>query len=242
MSTLHLTAKGTRSINEDYVTFAQKEGNFLAVVADGLGGHDKGEVASEHVGTYIRDNYCFDEASDTALRKAVHEAQNSLLLLQEKEKQPYAMKTTVVALPIKGNKARFAHVGDSRGYMFGKRKKYIRTIDHSVPQMLVLTGEIKEKQIRYHQERNSLLRVLGSPWEKDLVEVSEELDINGVKAFLLCTDGFWELIEEKQMIKCLKKSKTPGDWLKQMVKIVKENGHGREMDNCSACAVFITEE
>lgn len=236
------TRPGTRSHNEDYVTFREEKGKLLFVVADGLGGHDKGEVASEHVGTYIKNYFNFEISSDEALRKAINEAQNSLLELQCEEKAVNAMKTTVVALAVKNDKAYFAHVGDSRGYAFSKKKNYFRTLDHSVPQMLVLAGELREKKIRNHAERSSLLRVLGSPWEKDAVEVSDEIDLKNVRAILVCSDGFWELIEEKSMIRCLKKSKTPEEWLFRMAEIIERNGKGKEMDNYTAGAVFIVED
>lgn len=233
------TRQGTRPINEDYVTFREEGNQLLLVVADGLGGHDKGEVASGHVGNYIRENFCFTGEPDTELRRVINLAQNSLLELQKKEKATDAMKTTVVALAIQGENAFLAHVGDSRGYVFGKGKHYDRTLDHSVPQMLALAGEIKEKEIRTHEERSSLLRVLGSPWEKDAVELNGKISLKKAKAFLLCSDGFWEWIDEKSMIGCLKKAKTPKEWLEKMAELVEKNGNGKEMDNYTAGAVFI---
>ncbi len=233
---------GNRSVNEDYVTYREEDGKLILVVADGLGGHDKGEVASEYVGNYIREEFQFDGRTDTELKKVIVKAQNALLEMQQSERAVAAMKTTVVSLVIHGESAFFAHVGDSRGYVFQKRKKYSRTIDHSVPQMLALAGEIKEKEIRKHPERSSLLRVLGSVWEKEAVELSDEIKLNKTKAFLLCSDGFWELIEEKSMIRCLKQSKTPKEWLCRMEEIIEKNGKGTEMDNYTAGAVFVMEE
>ncbi len=236
------TKPGTRPVNEDYVVTYDNNGNMLVVVADGLGGHDKGEVASKHVAEYIKEHYCFENEINEELRRVIVGAQDSLLELQRKEKAVNAMKTTVVALVIRGEKACIAHVGDSRGYVFEKGKRYSRTLDHSVPQMLVLAGDIKEKEIRCHAERSSLLRVLGSPWEKDAVESSDEIDLKKVKAFLLCSDGFWELITEKDMMRCLKKAKSPDEWLLKMAEIVEKNGKGKEMDNYTAGAVFVLED
>ena len=79
-----------------------------------------------------------------------------------------------------------------------------RTIDHSIPQMLALAGEIKEKEIRRHPDRNKLLRVVGTDWENPQYEISEDVEKTGGEAFLLCSDGFWENITEKEMVKCLK--------------------------------------
>jgi len=84
--------------------------------------------------------------------------------------------------------------------------------------------------------------VLGSPWEKDAVEVSNEIELEKTKAFLLCSDGFWELIDEKNMMKCLKRANTPEEWILRMAEIVERNGRGKEMDNYTAGAVFVVEE
>jgi serine/threonine protein phosphatase PrpC len=102
----------------------------------------------------------------------------------------------------------------------------------------VRTREIKEKQIRFHPDRNKLLQVIGVPWTETPYEFSDSYSTNSFDAFLLCTDGFWELITEKEMCKCLKKSATPEEWIAKMEHIVCENGQGKEMDNYSAIAVF----
>lgn len=237
------TKPGNREINEDYVAYRLKDDTLIAVVADGLGGHDKGEVASEHVANYVVEHYSFEEPLEESIGNVIKDAQLSLLELQKSEcSGKNAMKTTIVVLVIKGEVAYLAHVGDSRGYCFRKFRKYIRTIDHSVPQYLVLAGDIKEKEIRHHEQRSSLLRVLGTPWEKDAFELTKPIPIRKVRAFLLCSDGFWELIDEKAMQKQLKNAKDSQSWLEEMAEIVMQNGAGTNMDNFTACAVFVTEE
>ena len=119
------------------------------------------------------------------------------------------MKTTVVMLCVSGNNAYWTHVGDSRLYFFRKGKLVLHTKDHSIPQMLVAAGEIKEKNIRRHPDRNKLLRVMGTDWEEPQYAVSDPIELQEGDAFLLCSDGFWENIVEKQMQKCLKKQKVP---------------------------------
>jgi len=69
----------------------------------------------------------------------------------------------------------------------------------------------------------------------------EGIDVAKTKAFLLCSDGFWELITESQMKWCLRWSKTPDEWLEKMKRIVEKNGKEKEMDNYTAGAVFVTE-
>ena len=237
-----LSLPGTREINEDSIATKESNGKLVLVVADGLGGHDKGEVASKIVAETIVEKGALCEDNEEGLVEALREAQRCLLEKQKQENAINAMKTTAVALSLTNDRAYLAYVGDSRGYAFFKNGKYIRTIDHSVPQMLALAGDIKEKDIRYHEDRSSLLRVFGSEWENDPIDFLEEIDVAKTKAFLLCSDGFWELITESQMKWCLRWSKTPDDWLERMRKIIEKNGKGKEMDNYTAGAVFTEED
>jgi len=236
-----LSLPGTREINEDSIAIKESDGKLVLVVADGLGGHDKGEVASKIVAETIAEKSTLCEDNEEGLAEALREAQRCLLEKQKQENAVDAMKTTAVALSLTNDRAYLAYVGDSRGYAFFKNGKYIRTIDHSVPQMLALAGDIREKDIRYHEDRSSLLRVFGSEWENDPIDFLEEIEIEKTKAFLLCSDGFWELITESQMKWCLRWSKTPDEWLEKMKRIVEKNGKEKEMDNYTAGAVFVTE-
>ena len=107
--------------------------------------------------------------------------------------------------------------------------------------MLALAGEIKEKEIRHHPDRNRLLKVLGTE-SMGKYEESEEIVRGGRQAFLLCSDGFWELIDEKKMESTLRSSSTPQEWLDAMERIVIRNGRGIQMDNYSAITVWIDEK
>ena len=149
------------------------------------------------------------------------------------------LKTTAVALTIYEDKAVWAHVGDSRLYVFNKNKVVKHTLDHSVPQMLVFAGEIKDKHIRNHPDRNRLLKVMGARDTELKYDISEVTDLKDCQAFLLCSDGFWENIIERKMCKFLRKSKSVEQWLQLMVDEVKKNGMGDNMDNNSAIAVWV---
>ena len=113
-----------------------------------------------------------------------------------------------------------------------------RTLDHSVPQMLVKSGEIKESEIRNHPDRNRLLRALGLETDRQLYELQEPYPLRKCQAFLLCSDGFWELIEEEKMCSFLKKAESADEWLRLMNEEVQKNGAGKNMDNNSAIAVW----
>ena len=176
------------------------------------------------------------------LKNAFEKAQKKLEKEQDKTGALNELKTTAVALTIADDKMKWAHIGDSRIYMFNKNKVVIRSLDHSVPQMLVFAGELKEKNIRNHPDRNRLLRVLGARNVELKVDFSEEYTLDDCQAFLLCSDGFWECITEKKMCKFLRKSKNVNEWLEMMVKEVKKNGKGTNMDNNSAIAVWVKEK
>ena len=158
--------------------------------------------------------------------------------MQAANKAKDEMKTTLTVLYKIGGKLAWAHVGDSRLYAFRKNRVALRSFDHSVPQMLVLAHEIPERKIRNHPDRNILLRVLGVEWEQDQFDLSEIHDVSEYQAFLLCSDGFWELITEWRMGRLLRKCSTADDWLNAMTGIVQKNGRDREMDNYTALAVW----
>lgn len=235
-----ITNQGNRENNEDSIGMIEKNGKYCFVLCDGLGGHGMGEIASQIAVDTIVMSFMENTLQDF-IPESIVRAQNAIIKKQKESIEFRDMKTTVTVLTIDSNIAKYGYVGDSRVYIFCKNKLKNRSIDHSVPQMLVLSKEIKEKEIRNHPDRNKLLRVLGMPWEEPKHTVSEEFNLNDKKrnAFLLCSDGFWELITEKDMIKTLKKSHTVKDWLLEMEAIVRTNGNGKNMDNYSAIGVWV---
>ena len=240
------TDKGNREINEDYVGNAESEMGYIFTLADGLGGHGKGEVASEMAVEISVQLFGLTKTIDGKFLADIFEkTQETIMQEQEASHALSEMKTTMVVLAIdKEKNVRWGHIGDSRLYYFNlaKKKLVTHTLDHSVPQMLVNIGEIKEKDIRHHEDRNKLFRVIGSPWTSNSYEIAEPVKIKKDAAFLLCSDGFWELIEEKDMIACLKKAENVDKWIELMTEIIKKNGEGTNMDNYSAIAVWIDNE
>lgn len=230
-----LTNKGERAINEDCLDVAVGKDRVGFILCDGLGGHGKGDAASRFVVSQIK-QYLLNAAS---IEESIMLAQSGLLKKQTEEHAKDSMKTTVTCLEIDGDRAQFGHVGDSRIYMFKKNKYVMRSLDHSVPQMLASRGDIKDKEIRHHEDRNRLLRVMGTEWEKPKYQMVNNIPLTRHTSFLMCSDGFWELIDEKMMCKTLKKANTPEEWLSSMEKIVVKNGRGTNMDNYSAIAVFV---
>lgn len=238
MTIAKYTDKGGRPINEDSIGVFQKDDVTCAVLCDGLGGHGMGDIASQTAvqsfGALFEKNY-----SERYLDESFGEAQKSVMEKQSELQVKDKMKTTAVVAVIEKSFVKIGHIGDSRAYVFKRNKVKCRTIDHSVPQMLVNAGEIKEKEIRNHPDRSRLLRVIGVEWSKPMFDIKEPLRRKKCDAILLCSDGFWELIEEKEMENLLKKSSTVEEWLNSMLEIVNKNGVGREMDNNSAIAIWL---
>lgn len=234
-----LTRVGGRTVNEDCASCAERNGAYCVVVCDGLGGHGFGEVASATaVEAVINAFKEYGEAADF-VERAVQAAQDAVLKKQDSSMRMHDMRTTLVVLKVENGMARWAHVGDSRLYMFRGRNVIAQTADHSVPGMLVRMGELKLKNIRNHPDRNRVLRVIG---DRDMglkYDISEPTPVKPGDAFLLCTDGYWELIDEKQMTKRLKKASSALEWLTSMADEVEKNGRDRNMDNYTAGALII---
>ena len=236
-----MTNRGSRPVNEDSIGITEHGYLTCFVLADGLGGHGMGDIASQLAVKAFDKVFSSPEGKPLPelLSDAFLRAQADILQEQQRLGAPSQMKTTTVALAIQNGQAVWGHIGDSRLYVFERGKVKLRTLDHSVPQMLVLSREISEKDIRGHPDRNRLLRVLGDAGEPPRFELSEVQPVNRVQAFLLCSDGFWEFITEKEMGKMLKKFRTPGEWLDQMREVVEQKGRSTDMDNYSAIAVML---
>jgi len=233
-----LTNAGDRPVNEDAVGCFTNGSNHCFVLCDGLGGHGMGDVASNLVKDVFQDQFLKTDDMVNFLGQTFSAAQEILMMEQVEKHAKRKMKTTAVALVTDEKTAYIGHIGDSRLYVFQKNKVKIRTLDHSIPQMLVLSRDIKESEIRNHPDRNIVLRVMGIDWEEPMYELLAPMQLKKCQAFLLCSDGFWELIDEKDMCTLLKKSNTPQEWLLEMSEIVKKNGIDRNMDNFSAIAVW----
>lgn len=233
-----ISRNGSRPVNEDSTGMHQMGEEYGFFLADGLGGHGKGDVASQTAIQQAILQFEQGGCSEETLKSVFEAGQASVLEQQRLAGNTQGMKTTMTALLLNNQTIRWGHIGDSRIYYFYNNKLVCRTMDHSVPQMLVAAGEIKEKEIRHHPDRNRLLRVMGVDEETLRYQLAEPIARRGRQAFLLCSDGFWELIDEKEMTTLLKKSKTVEQWLDDMEVLVRRHGYGTNMDNYSAVAVW----
>ncbi len=242
-----ISKEGDRSCNEDSTLVVRQEEDYFFMVADGLGGHGNGNVASRTVVDSIEEYitkekpHISSEDETECFAQIVRQAQDALM--NKKATGEFGdMMTTLVLLHI-GEDICWCHVGDSRLYCFRKGRLVSQTLDHSVPQILVMAEEITQEEVRHHPDRNRLLRAMGKEWDRgDEFVVEAPIPIEADMAFLLCTDGFWEHILEQQMEQCLMEAEDVTVWLDRMSEIVKKNGEDYNMDNYSAIAVWIKQE
>jgi serine/threonine protein phosphatase PrpC len=237
----YISEKGTRELNEDSISVVKRDNSYCFTLCDGLGGHNSGNVASKTVTDIFSELFQSNVIDvDDFFTTAYTQSNFIINEMQNNDDGINGMKTTVASLVVSDNECKWSHLGDSRIYCFTKWKLKSRTLDHSVPQMLVRGKEISEKEIRFHPDRNRLLRVVGADSQRPKYDVSEVVNADEFYAFLICSDGFWELIDEQKMQWCLLRSKTPEQWLELMKKTVIKNGENKAMDNYSAIAVFVS--
>ncbi len=235
-----LTNPGGRDNNEDFIKMSSHNDDKCFVLCDGLGGHECGEIASKLVADTICDYFEKNGNSSDFLSKAINLAQEELLKLQKEKNMTNAMKTTVVVLVVSDEQVKWAHIGDSRLYhIYSSGTKYERTRDHSLVQVLLDMGEITEKELRNHNDRNKLLRVMGAEWGKKSFELSGVLEIESGHGFALMTDGFWEYVTEDEMMNLYNTTENAEQWLKEMEKIVVSKADMSTTDNYSAICVKV---
>ncbi len=190
-----------RKGNEDRYALAPELG--LYVVADGMGGHTAGQVASELAAeAALRAIQTLDGAAATLsekLRYAVASANRSIFSTAQRQPEYAGMGTTLVALLTEGERAALAHVGDSRAYLVRGGRIRQLTDDHSIVGELLRRNEISEDAAREHPHRHVLTRALGvrETVEPDLAELSPEAG----DTFVLCSDGLTNHVEDHEIAK-----------------------------------------
>ncbi len=227
---------GTRAENQDSYAYKQTgEDSFYAIVADGLGGHRGGKEASEIAVKYLIDA-ADKEQLPTAdrINKRLNAANSEII---HKRKNANQMKSTVVALYMKGREVIWVHIGDSRLYHFYNGELAHFTRDHSVPQISVQLGDITRDDILGHPDRSKLLRVLGD--EELRPEVTGPICLDpGQHAFLLCSDGFWEYMHDDEIFLDINKCTLSQRWL-QNLRWRRYKRLNAELDNNTAIAVMV---
>ncbi len=237
ISTYGYTNIGSRKENEDAGIICLYEKNTVVVIADGLGGQGDGRTASQTAVQSLQQ--CgFDGRfpGKKAVEEAFQAANGAVL---QKQQNQFHMKTTAVYLCIHENKAIWAHIGDSRLYHFWDGSLCHYTLDHSLPQVAVALGEIERREIPGHPKRSCLLRALGNAVDEIETEVHEPVVLEpGKHAFLLCTDGLWEYLDDEEIQDALCRSKSAEIWLQELFGLIRERWES-DYDNNTAAAVII---
>lgn len=233
------SSQGDRDYNEDTIQMKELPGRRVFVLADGLGGCGHGQEASGAAVKSVLYRFVWNGDTESFVSDAIEGAQSAVMEKQRRNPDFGNMSTTLVILELTEDRAKWGHIGDSRLYMFRGGKVHSQTLDHSVPQMLARMGQIKPEEIRHHPDRNRLLHVIGYPWSGTPYVTADPVELQAGDAFLLCSDGFWEYIDENEMCRTLKNSGHVAVWLENMMGIVKKRGRGKNMDNFSAVCVQI---
>lgn len=172
----------------------------LVLVADGMGGHSAGEVASSMAVEIISRVY-YDEPGEPqeALTRALTEANNRIYEAARKNEALGGMGTTCTAVVLKDGAAVSAHVGDSRLYLVRNGGIYLLTEDHSAVMEMVRRGLLTLEEARNHADKNIILRALGTNPEVGIATWDEPLPLKEGDHLLLCSDGLYDLVEDEEI-------------------------------------------
>jgi len=196
----------------------------LVVVADGMGGHSAGEVASQMAADVVSRLYYETRAEPgQALRRAVEEANRRIHKAAAEDSAKHGMGTTCTALALCGGRAFAAHVGDSRLYMLRDRQLYQLSEDHSAVNEMVKLGIITKEQARTHEDKNVILRALGTTPDVE-VSVLEPFAVREGDRYLLCSDGLHDLVLEDEIASVLTESGDIHAAGERLIEMAKERG------------------
>jgi len=211
-----------RSNNQD----SAYAGPHLLVVADGMGGHAGGDVASSvavaHLAPLDDEAHGPDDALDE-LAAALGEAHEELLALAEDNPELAGLGTTVTALLRSGNKLAMAHIGDSRAYLLRDGELNQVTTDHSFVQHLVNTGKLTPEEAEHHPQRSVLLRVLGD-FDMEIVPDLSVREARPGDRWLLCSDGLSGVVSHDTMAAALRDIADVGACAEHLVELALRGG------------------
>ncbi len=188
--------------NEDYFGFFTTSGEILAVVADGMGGHASGEIASRMAVEVIHEIYS-KERADTgvleALKLAFRGANFTILQKSLEHDEFNGMGTTATALVLEDHQAFVGHMGDSRAYLFRDSTVSQLTKDHSLVERMVDQGLINREEANRHPQKNVIYKTLGVNKDGE-VDLLGPIPIMINDIFLLCSDGLTNLVNDQELL------------------------------------------
>ena len=215
-----------RKHNEDYYGFFRLgDDEFLAIVADGMGGHASGETASRMAVEIIQEVYAKERAEQNvldSLKSAFQVANFSILQKSLEQDELNGMGTTATVLVIKEDQTFVGHMGDSRAYLFRDAAVNQLTKDHSMVNRMVEQGLLSKEEAEHHPQRNVIYKALGVNRDADL-ELIGPLSVYLNDIFLLCSDGLTNLVTDEEMLKIVKKE-SPQKACEKLIQLANKRG------------------
>ncbi len=233
-----------RQNNEDsYVVLAGSERNsFVVILADGMGGHQKGEVASSTAVQYVsaalarQINMNMDSVQMRKTVAEIVEKSNVKVYLQSLESKDHrGMGTTLTVAVINRDRMVIGHIGDCRSYVLRGDKLLQLTTDHTLVQVLVDRGDLSVEAARQHKRKNVVTRALGS---RDYVK-ADIIDFQLQKGdkLLFCSDGLHDYVEENEFKKILKQEHNPRETVIKLIKLANDTAG---MDNVTVIVGIVS--
>lgn len=209
--------------NEDSYLIDDSGGKKLFIVADGMGGHNAGEVASleacRKIDAYIRSH---EGSDDVLLEEAVKKANREIFNHASQNEAMRGMGTTVDACVLSGSEITVAHVGDSRVYIVSKGALRKITKDHSVVGMMLDAGSITEEEAKNHPQRHYITRAVGTSYGIDVDIIKETIAED--EFVLMCSDGLTDMVSEDDILSIVSDAPKLSEAADALVAKAKENG------------------
>ena len=194
---------GNRKNNQDRLGVAESHGGTILILGDGLGGKPGGELAAETLVKSVQHSLRHEimpvEEPEKLLEKLIIKAHHAVRSMGNKQNPPIEPGSTAVLCLIQNKKAWWAHVGDSRFYLFRDGLNIYRTQDDSYVEHLYQKGEISLEKRDGHPMRNYVTQCIGVMETEPKVKVSKGVELQVNDTLLLCSDGFWEPLDDAQI-------------------------------------------
>ncbi len=240
MNYYYITDPGKiRERNEDSVCICENaSGEILLIVADGMGGHKDGEVASSIALQLICERFKSissvgnREDAINWIQSTVSEANMAIFKYVADHPESQGMGTTVVLSILTPSFLLIGNIGDSSGYIYKNNKMHKITVDHTLVNLLVKSGELTEEEAKNHPKKNVLMKALGSSTNVEMDIFNVELNIDGI---FLCSDGLTNMLDDTQIAKVLGEESSLRQKLEKL--IFKANNRGGNDNISIACLI-----
>lgn len=244
LSIAQLCELGDRASNQDFFGCAMQDDLACLVVSDGVGGQQGGEIAAHIVVDSILARFRQESLfGERALRSYLNFATAEVAARKQREPRLKEMSATVatVLIDCQNHSAQFAHLGDTRIYLFRQKKLAMNTKDHSLVQQFIDAGYCAPDQLRVHALRSTLFAAVGIESETPIEPIDSPVALQVGDALLICTDGLWEWIDEAAMEHALEGAATVNEWLDRMTAVAAAGNRAsrKERDNSTALAVWL---